>query len=57
MRMERALSETRIEGVKTTVDFCREIMRSEDFHRAGLGVDWLPRYLATRTPQREAELV
>jgi acetyl-CoA carboxylase biotin carboxylase subunit len=58
LRMERALSETRIEGVKTTVDFCREIMRSEDFHRAGLGVDWLPRYLTARAQQtKEAELV
>ncbi len=50
LRMERALSETRIEGVKTTVEFAREILRSVDFHRAGLGVDWLPRYLARREP-------
>ena len=50
LRMERALSETRIEGVKTTVEFCREILRDEDFHRAGLGVDWLPNYLHRRTP-------
>ena len=50
LRMERALSETRIEGVKTTIDFCREILRSEAFHRAGLGVDWLPRYLTEREP-------
>ena len=49
-RMERALAETRIEGVKTTVEFCREIMRSDDFARAGLGVDWLPRYLRERQP-------
>jgi acetyl-CoA carboxylase biotin carboxylase subunit len=49
-RMERALAETRIEGVKTTVEFCREIMRNADFQRAGLGVDWLPRYLTERTP-------
>jgi acetyl-CoA carboxylase biotin carboxylase subunit len=58
LRMERALAETRIEGVKTTVDFCREILRSEDFHRAGLGVDWLPRYLAERARNaKEALLV
>jgi acetyl-CoA carboxylase biotin carboxylase subunit len=50
LRMERALSETRIEGVKTTVEFCREILRDEDFHRGGLGVDWLPNYLSRRTP-------
>jgi acetyl-CoA carboxylase biotin carboxylase subunit len=47
-RMERALAETRIEGVKTTVEFCREVMRSEAFGRAGLGVDWLPNYLRER---------
>src|SRR6185312_2600333 len=40
-RMERALTETRIEGVKTTVDFCRDILRDDDFRRAGLGVEWL----------------
>ena len=32
-RMERALSETRIEGVKTTIDFCREIMRNDRVSR------------------------
>jgi biotin carboxylase len=48
--MERALAETRIDGVRTTVDFCREIMRDDDFARAGLGVDWLPRYLTEREP-------
>ena len=47
-RMERALAETRIEGVKTTVEFCREVMRSEAFGRGGLGVDWLPNYLRER---------
>jgi acetyl-CoA carboxylase biotin carboxylase subunit len=40
-RMERALTETRIEGVKTTVDFCRDVLRNDDFRRAGLGVEWL----------------
>jgi acetyl-CoA carboxylase biotin carboxylase subunit len=47
-RMERALAETRIEGVRTTVDFCREVLRSEAFGRGGIGVDWLPRYLDER---------
>jgi acetyl-CoA carboxylase biotin carboxylase subunit len=50
MRMERALAETHIDGVKTTVEFCREIMRDERFGQAGVGVDWLPRYLAARVP-------
>ena len=45
LRMERALAETRIEGVKTTVDFCREIMRTNrSSARGGIGVGWLPRY-------------
>jgi acetyl-CoA carboxylase biotin carboxylase subunit len=40
-RMERALSETRIEGVKTTIDFCRDILRDPAFRAAGVGVEWL----------------
>jgi acetyl-CoA carboxylase biotin carboxylase subunit len=40
-RMERALSETRIEGVKTTVDFCRDVLRDPAFRAAGVGVEWL----------------
>ena len=40
-RMERALAETRIEGVKTTVDFCLGVLRSDDFRRGGLRVEWL----------------
>ncbi len=48
LRMERALSETRIEGVKTTVDFCREVMGDPDFRAGGIGVGWLPALLARR---------
>ena len=48
LRMERALGETRIEGVKTTVDFCREIMGDPEFRAGGIGVGWLPQYLARR---------
>jgi acetyl-CoA carboxylase biotin carboxylase subunit len=40
-RMDRALSETRIEGVKTTIDFCRDVLRDEDFVRGGVRVEWL----------------
>ncbi len=40
-RMERALAETRIEGVKTTVDFCRDVLRADDFRRGGVRVEWL----------------
>ncbi len=49
LRMERALSETRIEGVKTTVEFCREVLADPEFRRGGIGVGWLPAYLARRT--------
>jgi acetyl-CoA carboxylase biotin carboxylase subunit len=48
LRMERALGETRIEGVNTTVDFCREIMGDPEFRAGGIGVGWLPQYLARR---------
>jgi acetyl-CoA carboxylase biotin carboxylase subunit len=40
-RMERALSETRIEGVKTTVEFCRDVLRDPAFRAGALGVEWL----------------
>jgi len=48
LRMERALGETRIEGVKTTVDFCRELLGDERFRAGGVGVGWLPSLLARR---------
>ncbi|MFN2459337.1 MAG: acetyl-CoA carboxylase biotin carboxylase subunit [Candidatus Velthaea sp.] len=40
-RMERALTETRIEGVKTTIDFCRDVLKDKAFREARLGVEWL----------------
>jgi acetyl-CoA carboxylase, biotin carboxylase subunit len=42
-RMERALSETRIEGVPTTVDLCRDVMRSEPFQEGAVDVEFLTR--------------
>ena len=48
LRMERALGETRIEGVKTTVDFCRELLADPAFRAGGIGVAWLPEFLAKR---------
>jgi acetyl-CoA carboxylase biotin carboxylase subunit len=48
LRMERALGETRIEGVKTTVEICREILASDTFRAGGVGVGWLPQLLADR---------
>ncbi|HXF33610.1 MAG TPA: acetyl-CoA carboxylase biotin carboxylase subunit [Candidatus Acidoferrales bacterium] len=40
-RMERALSETRIEGVPTTVGICCDILRSEAFRAGGVDVEFL----------------
>jgi acetyl-CoA carboxylase biotin carboxylase subunit len=48
LRMERALGETRIDGVKTTVAICREILASDDFRAGGVGVGWLPAFLGRR---------
>ncbi|HTW83081.1 MAG TPA: acetyl-CoA carboxylase biotin carboxylase subunit [Candidatus Sulfotelmatobacter sp.] len=48
LRMERALGETRIEGVKTTVEFCREVLADPEFRAGGIGVGWLPAYLTRR---------
>ncbi len=49
LRMERALGETRIDGVKTTVDICGEIVSDPEFRAGGVGVAWLPAFLARRT--------
>jgi acetyl-CoA carboxylase biotin carboxylase subunit len=51
-RMERALAETRIEGVKTTVDFCRDVLRDDEFRRGGLRVEWLKDDFIPRRAQR-----
>jgi len=53
-RMERALGETRIEGVKTTVDFCRGVLRDDDFRRGGVRVEWLKNDFIPRHADRLA---
>ncbi|TAM86428.1 acetyl-CoA carboxylase biotin carboxylase subunit [bacterium] len=45
-RMVRALRETTIEGVKTTVPFCIEILTDPEFIAGGAGIGYLPRFLA-----------
>ena len=52
-RMERALAETRIEGVKTTTEICREILGDESFQKGGVSIEFLPE---TFMPERERAL-
>jgi acetyl-CoA carboxylase biotin carboxylase subunit len=40
-RMERALAETRIEGVKTTTAICRRILEDARFQEGGVPIDFL----------------
>ena len=45
-RMERALHETVIEGVNTTIEQCLEILSSEPFVRGRYTIDFLPQLMA-----------
>jgi acetyl-CoA carboxylase biotin carboxylase subunit len=49
-RMERALRETAIEGVKTTIDQCLEILATEEFRTGHYGIDFLPALLQKQSP-------
>jgi len=56
-RMERALAETRIEGVKTTINFCRDVLRDDAFRRGGMRVEWLKNDFMPQRSERRAEVV
>ncbi len=45
-RMERALRETVIEGVSTTIDYCLEILATPQFREGRYDIGFLPRMLA-----------
>jgi biotin carboxylase len=45
-RIDAALRETRISGVKTTVDICRRIVQDERFRAGGVSIEFLPSLLA-----------
>ena len=45
-RMERALRETVIEGVSTTIDYCLEILATQQFREGRYDIGFLPRLLA-----------
>ncbi len=44
-RMERALKEFMIHGIKTTIPFQLEIMRHPDFINGTYGIDWVGEYI------------
>jgi acetyl-CoA carboxylase biotin carboxylase subunit len=46
-RMERALRETAIEGVNTTIDQCLEILATEAFRTGHYSIDFLPTLMQT----------
>jgi acetyl-CoA carboxylase biotin carboxylase subunit len=52
-RMERALAETRIEGVKTTTELCQQIVCDPRFRAGGVAIDFLPDVLM---PERSRAL-
>jgi biotin carboxylase len=43
--MERALSETVIEGVSTTVGVCLELLRTPEFQAGRYDIGFLPSYV------------
>jgi acetyl-CoA carboxylase biotin carboxylase subunit len=47
-RLQRALEEFVIEGVKTTIPFHREILESESFHRGDFGTDFIEEFQRER---------
>jgi acetyl-CoA carboxylase biotin carboxylase subunit len=44
-RMRRALSEFKIEGIKTTIPFQQEIMEHPDFVNGTYGIEWVGDYM------------
>ncbi|MDP9111984.1 MAG: hypothetical protein M3M96_10170 [Candidatus Eremiobacteraeota bacterium] len=46
-RMERALRETVIEGVNTTIDQCLEVLGTKEFRSGKYAIDFLPNLVAS----------
>ena len=44
--MERALRETVIEGVNTTIDLCLDVLATPEFRGARYDIGFLPSYLS-----------
>jgi acetyl-CoA carboxylase biotin carboxylase subunit len=49
-RMERALRETVIEGVNTTIQQCLEILATEQFRSGRYSIDFLPSLMQSTVP-------
>ncbi|MCA6069996.1 MAG: acetyl-CoA carboxylase biotin carboxylase subunit [Endomicrobium sp.] len=48
IRMQRALREVEIEGIKNTVSLHSKIMANETFRKGGVSTDFLPKYIFER---------
>lgn len=48
MRMQRALKEVEIEGIKNTASLHYKIMANEKFRKGGIATDFLPKYIFGR---------
>jgi len=49
-RLERALAEYSITGLKTNVAFCREILADAEFRAGRLSTEFIPDFIARRRP-------
>jgi acetyl-CoA carboxylase biotin carboxylase subunit len=49
-RLDRALAEYEIAGVKNNVTFCREIMNDSEFRAGNLSTEFIPDFFARRRP-------
>lgn len=47
-RMKAALYDFVIDGVKTTIPFHQEVLESPEFHKGGIGTDFIARFCADR---------
>ena len=47
-RMKRALSEFKIEGIKTTIPFQQEIIDHPDFINGEYGIEWVADYIKSK---------
>ncbi|MGP0072715.1 MAG: acetyl/propionyl/methylcrotonyl-CoA carboxylase subunit alpha [Bryobacteraceae bacterium] len=52
-RLERALAEYSITGLKTNVAFCREILADAEFRAGRLSTEFIPDFMARRKPPSE----